>query len=436
MPSIATEAFIVLGLILLNGVFSMSELAVMSARKARLQQRADAGDKGARTALDLIESPNRFLSTVQVGITLIGILAGAFGGARLAAALAPTIELVPALVPYSQSIALGLVVLIITYLSLVLGELVPKRLALLNPERVAALVARPMHALATLVGPPVHILSLSTDLILRLLRVRPTDEPPVTEEEVKLMIEQGTEAGVFAAAEQDMVRGVFRLADKQVCDLLTPRLRIVWLNIDDPPDEHWRVIRQSDYSYFPVYEGSPDNVVGIVSVKDLWKQSLTGELVNARDALRPAIFVPESMLILSLLETFRESGQHLALVLDEYAGIQGLITLTDVMEAIVGDLPAPDATDAPIVQREDGSWLIDAMLPIEDVQAVVSLDDPPGYAKGDYQTLAGFVLSQLGRIPTAGEHFEWQGLRFEVMDMDGNRVDKVLVSPIASPTSA
>ena len=436
MPSIATEALIVLGLILLNGVFSMSELAVMSARKARLQQRADEGDKGARTALDLVESPNRFLSTVQVGITLIGILAGAFGGARIADALAPTIELVPALAPYSQSIALGLVVLVITYLSLVLGELVPKRLALLNPERVAALVARPMHALATLVGPPVHILSLSTDLILRLLRVRPTDEPPVTEEEVRLLIEQGTEAGVFAAAEQDMVKGVFRLADQQVCDLLTPRPRIVWLNIDDSPEEHWRVISQSDYSYFPVYEGSPDNVVGIVSVKDLWKQALTGQAVTIRDVLRSAIFVPESMFILNLLETFRESRQHLALVLDEYAGIQGLITLTDVMEAIVGDLPAPDATDKPIVQREDGSWLIDAMLPIQDVRDAISLDEPPGYAEGNYQTLAGFVLSQLGRIPASGDYFEWQGLRFEVIDMDGNRVDKVLVSPVPPLPSA
>ena len=434
MPSIATEALIVLGLILLNGVFSMSELAVMSSRKARLQQRADEGDKGARTALDLLESPNRFLSTVQVGITLIGILAGAFGGARIAAVLVPMVELVPALAPYSQSIALGLVVLVITYLSLVVGELVPKRLALLNPERVAALVSRPMHALATLVGPPVHILSLSTDLILRLLRVRPNEEPPVTEEEVKLMIEQGTEAGVFAAAEQDMVRGIFRLADQQVCDLLTPRPRIVWLDLDDPPDEHWSVIRQSDYTYFPVYQESPDNVVGIVSVKDLWKQALAGQPVNVRDALRPAIFVPESMLILALLETFRESGQHLALVLDEYAGIQGLITLTDVMEAIVGDLPAPDSTDRPIVQREDGSWLVDAMLPIPEVQAALSLDDPPGYAEGDYQTLAGFVLSQLGRIPAAGDTFDWQGLRFEVIDMDGNRVDKVLVSP--HPTAA
>ncbi len=436
MPSIATEALIVLGLILLNGVFSMSELAVMSARKARLQQRADEGDKGARTALDLVESPNRFLSTVQVGITLIGILAGAFGGARIADALAPTIELVPALAPYSQSLALGLVVLVITYLSLVVGELVPKRLALLNPERVAALVARPMHALATLVGPPVHILSLSTDLILRLLRVRPNEEPPVTEEEVKLMIEQGTEAGVFAAAEQDMVKGIFRLADQQVCDLLTPRPRIVWLDLDDPPEEHWEVIRQSDYTYFPVYQDSPDNVVGIVSVKDLWKQTVAGQTVSVPDALRPAVFVPESMLILALLETFRESGQHMALVLDEYAGIQGLITLTDVLEAIVGDLPAPDATDRPIVQREDGSWLIDAMLPITAVQEVVSLENPPGYAEGNYQTLAGFVLAQLGRIPSAGDTFEWQALRFEVVDMDGNRVDKVLVSPLPSPPSA
>lgn len=428
MSAVSVEILIVLLLIVLNGVFSMSELAVMSARKARLQQRADEGDAGARVALELAEAPNRFLSTVQFGITLIGILAGAYGGATLSTVLASALAVFPVIAPYSQTIAFTIVVLLITFLSLVIGELVPKRLALHNAERVAALVAMPMNVLSMLVTPIVHLLSLSTDFVLRLLRLQPNAEPPVTEEEVKLMIEQGTEAGVFAAAEQDMVEGIFRLADQRVNELMTPRPRVVWLDTEDALEDHWRAMQQSDYSYFPVCEGSLDDVIGIVAVKDIWASMVAGRPVHLRELIHAPVFVPESMPVLKLLETLKATGQHLALVIDEYAGIQGLITLNDVLEAIVGDLSSLPTDDSPIRQREDGSWLVEGILPVADFKDYFEVSILPGEERGDYQTLGGFVMRQLGRIPIAGDHFEWGGLRFEVVDMDRNRVDKVLVT--------
>lgn len=427
--------FIVL-LIIANGVFAMAEIAVISARKIRLQQRANEGDRKARAVLELAEAPNRFLSTIQIGITLIGILAGAFGGATLARELAAFLARAPLLAPYSDAIGLGIVVLSITYLSLILGELVPKRLALNSPERVASALATPMHLLAVIAFPAVRLLSLSTELVLRLLDVRPAPEPPITEEEIKVLIEQGTQAGIFEEAEQDMVEAVFRLGDRQVGVLMTPRTEIVWLDLDDPPEEIQRRITTTVHARFPVVQGTLDHVLGIVHAKDLLARSLEGEPFDLKACLRQPLYVPESMRALKVLELFKQSGTHMAMVIDEYGGIQGLVTLNDILEAIVGDIPSSDeAAEPPVIQREDGSWLLDGMLPVDEFKELFHLAQLPEEERGGYQTLGGLVMAHLGRIPTSADHFEWGGLRLEVVDMDGHRVDKVLVIPLETSPS-
>ncbi|MBI2760597.1 MAG: HlyC/CorC family transporter [Chloroflexi bacterium] len=428
MPTVGFEVLIVIALILFNGLLAMSEMAIVSSRKVRLQQRAEAGDAGARAALEVANQPTRFLSTVQIGITLVGILAGAFGGATLAETIADRLTAAGISRRYADPLSVGLVVLGITYLSLIIGELVPKRLALHSPERVAAKVARPMRILSTIASPAVAFLSLSTDLVLRLFGIRQSEEPPVTEEEVKLLIRQSTEAGVFELAEQEMVTGVFRLGDRTAGDLMTPRTLISWIDVDDPPEVNWREMVETRHTLYPVCKGDLDNVVGVVSVKDLWVQMIAANPPDIQAALRPPVFVPETMPVLQALELFKQSGTFLALVVDEYGGTAGLLTITDVLEAIVGDIPSPDETpDPPAVQRDDGSWLLDGMLPVEDVKDLLRLRTLPN--EENYQTLGGFVMQQLGRIPHVADHFTWDDLRFEVMDMDGNRVDKVLVAP-------
>lgn len=429
MSDIALEIVILIGLILLNAAFALSEMAVVSSRRARLQQRADDGDEGAAAALALNRSPQRFLSTVQIGITLIGILAGAFGGATLTQQLAPLFADIPALAPYATALAGGVVVLGITYFSLVIGELVPKAAALQAPEAIASAIARPMQVVSRLASPFVSFLTASTDVVLRVLRVRPTEGPPVTEEEIRIMIAQGAEAGIFDAAEQNMVRGVFRLGDQDVQDLMTPRTRITWLDAAAPLPDITRAISQTHYSHYPLCADTPDNVLGIVSVKDLWGKMVAGEAVDVRALAAPPLFVPETMGVLALLEAFKQSRQHLALVIDEYGGVQGLVTMTDVLEAIVGDMPQPGDTEAALVRREDGSWLVDGMLPVDEVREAIPFGTLPGEERGDFVTVAGFVLSQLGRIPRSGDYFTWHGYRFEVVDMDGQRVDKVLIAP-------
>ena len=427
----SVDLLIILLLVLANGVFSMSEMAVVAARKARLEQRADAGDAGARAALALASAPTRFLSTVQLGITLIGIIAGAFGGAALSETLAASLRQIPLLAPYSDAVGFGLVVLLITYLSLVLGELVPKRLALNNAERVASLVARPMGVLSVIAAPVVKILSVSTDLLLRLLRARPPQNPPVTEEEVRLLLEEGTEAGVFAEAEQDLVEHVFRLADRRVDEIMTPRPRIVWLDVDAPPEENARRMADSPHAQFPVCRGDLDHVLGIVSVKAVWAQVVRGEPPDVTVGLRPPVYVPESLPALKALEAFKASGTHAALVLDEYGGTEGLVTLIDVLEAIVGDLPAPGQAGAgTIVSRADGSWLVDGLTPVDEVTDLLGIDLEAEAEREGYQTMGGFVMAHLGHIPSTGDTFAWHGLRLEVVDMDGQRVDKILIAPL------
>ncbi|MBG1258461.1 hemolysin family protein [Nostoc commune] len=436
MSSITFEILIILVLIIANGVFSMSEMAIVSARKVRLQQLANQGDVKAKAALKLAESPNHFLSTVQVGISLIGILTGAFGGATIANRLAVYVKLVPFLAPYSEPLSFGIVVLIITYLSLIVGELVPKRLALNNPEKIASIVAIPMQALSAIASPMVYLLSASTDLILRLLGITASTEPQVTEEEIKILIEQGTEAGTFEEAEQDMVERVFRLGDRPVSYLMTPRPDIVWLDLDDSPEENRQKMVDSVYSRYPVCQEGLDNVLGVMPVTDLLARSFRGEPLDLTVGLRQPVFVPESTRGLKVLELFKQTITHMALVVDEYGVIQGLVTLNDIMSEIVGDVPSTDGQDQPqAVQREDGSWLLDGMLPVEEFLELFGMEEWKSEESGSYQTLGGFVITNLGRIPAAADHFEWQSMRIEVMDMDGNRVDKVLVVPKPSKSA-
>ncbi len=427
MSTITFEVAFILLLIIANGVFAMSETAVISSRKERLRQWANEGNDKARTVLELANDPTRFLSTVQFGITLVSVLASVYGGATIAEKLAVSLQAIPLLEPYSKAISFGIVVVAITYLSLIIGELVPKRLALNNPERVASAVIAPMRFLARIASPAVHLLSSSTNAVLRLFGVKPSTEPPVTEEEIKIMIEQGKQAGVFEKAEQDMVERVFHLSDRRVNTLMTRRADIIWLEVDDGLE----VIQQkiaSGRSRFPVCEGSLDHVLGILKVKDFLARSLAGQSLDLKALLRQPLYVPESMRAFKVLELFKQTRTHIALVLDEYGSIQGLITLNDILEAIVGDIPSSDMPNEPmIVKREDGSWLIDGALPVEEFKKIFQIAELPHEEMGEYQTLGGFVMMYMERIPSPTEHFEWGGLRFEVMDMDGHRVDKVLV---------
>ncbi|WNZ21887.1 HlyC/CorC family transporter [Leptolyngbya sp. NK1-12] len=425
------EILVILLLILANGLFSMSEMAIVSSRRARLQELVEQGNHKAQVALDLANSPNQFLSTIQVGITLIGILTGAFGGATLAGSLVPYISLIPALRASSEAIAFGIVVLLITYLSLIIGELVPKRLALNSPERIATAVAVPMRGIARFTSPIVHLLSLSTEAVLKLLRADvASTEPLVTEEEIKVLVRQGAEAGMFEAAEQDMVERVFRLGDQWVSGIMTPRPDIVWLDLNDSAEINRRKMVESRHSRFPVCQETLDNVLGVVHVTDVLTRSLSGEPIDLATLLRQPLFLPESTPALKVLERFKQSGTHIAMIVDEYGVIQGMVTLNDVMEVIIGDVPfADNPPEEQIIQREDGSWLLDGMLSVEEIKDLLDLDELPGEDRGNYQTLGGFVITQLGQIPKSSDHFEWEGFRFEVMDMDGNRVDKVLVVP-------
>jgi putative hemolysin len=426
----AIELAIILLLVLTNGVFSLAEMAVVSARKTRLKQQADEGDKGAQAALALAHEPTRFLSTVQVVITLIGILTGALGGATIAAQIAAWLGRFPALAPYSQAIGVTVVVLVITYLSLVLGELVPKRMALNRAERLAAWLAPGMNTLTRLLTVPVSLLSASTEFVLRLLGNKPSDEPAVTADEVRMMIYEGTRLGIFEATEQEIVERVFRLGDRRVSTMMTYRTDIVWLDVEDSLEENLQKVIQAGHSRFPVCEGKPDAVLGIVRVKDVFAQTQGGRALDLRALLRPALFFPETISALQVLERFKEKKEHTALVVDEFGGIAGLVTMNDVLEAIVGDIPSVEEEDQEpeVVRRADGSLLLDGMLSIHELKDVLQLKELPDEEQGDYETLSGLLMAQLGRIPITGDIYEWEQLKFEVVDMDGYRVDKVLVS--------
>lgn len=427
----ALEILIVLLLIVANGLFSGAEIAIVSARRHRLQQLAEKGKRSARVVLRLADSPNEFLSTVQIGITLIGILSGAVGGATVARQLAPLLEQVPLLEPYSDGLSFVLVVAVITFLSVVIGELVPKRLALANPEQLACTMAPSMRWLSRVSAPVVHLLSHSTDVLLRLIGVPTSNEPDITEDEIKAMIRQGADSGVFEEVEHDMVQRVLRLGDRTIKTLMTPRTDICWLDVEEPLEDSLQEVLDSTHSRFPVGKGSLDDCLGVVRVRNLLSAKISGQPINLEELMQPPLFVAESTRALSVLEQFKRSGIHIALVTDEFGGVEGLVTLNDLMEGIVGDLPSVDDEEEPlVVTREDGSWLVDAGLDLDAFTELIDHDIFGIDQEGRYHTLAGFVMHVLERIPREADHFEWQGYRFEVIDMDGKRVDKLLVTPI------
>ena len=431
MANFVLETLVIFLLIAANGLLAMSEIAIVAARKARLQQSANSGDAGARTALELSAHPNRFLATVQIGITLVGILAGAFGGATLAHDIERLAAAVPTLAPYAGIIGVGVVVVGVTFFSLVLGELVPKRIALVRAERIASIVAAPMRLLSSLAYPLVRLLGVSTDTVLRIFRVKPSLEPHVTPEEIKILVEQGTALGVFEESEQDMIEGVLRLDERKIGAFMTPRTQMVWIDVGDSPETLRAKISNSRHSRFPVILGSFDNVLGFVSAKDVLNQSLSSQPINIRQALGPPLFVPETASALKVLDLFKREGAHFALVTDEYGGIQGMVTDWDILEAIVGELPSRGEPSEPeMTVRDDGSWLVDGLLNIDRLEEILEMDTTPEEESGRYHTVSGFVMTRLGGIPAVGQHFEWKGFRFEVMDMDGRRVDKVLISRV------
>jgi putative hemolysin len=428
------QALIELSILLLlaigNGLFAMSEIAVVSARPARLEQRAQEGSESAGRALELARSPGSFLSTVQIGITLIGVLSGAFGGTTLGTKLAAFFEGIPLLAPYSRALGVTVIVLITTYLSLIVGELAPKAIALSNPERIASSIAGPMQRLARLGSPIVAFLDASTQAVLRLLGQQSKERPPVTEDEIKVLLRRGAEAGTFDEEEQELVERVFRLADRRLGSVLTPRPEVVWLDLEAEVEENQQRIINSIHSRFPVCQGNLDNVLGVVQAKDLLALCLAGEPFNPERVMRQAKFVPESMPALEVLESFKEARMHIALIMDEYGGFEGLVTTNDILDALVGELPeAGEAADYEAVEREDGSWLIDGMLPVEEFQDLFNIKEMPGEERAIYETLGGFVMMQMERVPHAGDRFEWSGFTFEVVDMDGLRVDKILLVP-------
>ncbi|MCP9818291.1 HlyC/CorC family transporter [Synechococcus sp. Cruz-9H2] len=426
----AFEILFILLLIIANGIFSGSEIAVVSARKLRLQQLAEKGSRPARAALRLAESPNDFLSTVQIGITLIGILSGAVAGATVAQQLRPIFDGIEALQPYSEGLTVTLVVALITYLSLVIGELVPKRIALANPERIACRIAPAMRTLSKMSAPAVHLLGISTDAVLRLLNVDPSAEPDITEEEIKALIRQGADSGVFEESEHDMVQRVLRLGDRTIKTMMTPRTEIRWLDLESSLEENLTEVKESNHSRFPVGRGSLDDCIGIVRVRSLLNAHLGNDPIDLEALCQPPLYVAESIRCLTVLEQFKRTGIHIALVTDEFGGVEGLVTLNDLMEGIVGDLPALEDEEGPsFVTRDDGSWLVDGSLDINDFDDRIGSKLLGSDEQRQYHTMAGFVIHALERIPKASDNFNWQGYRFEVMDMDGKRVDKILVTP-------
>ena len=433
------EILILLFLILLNGAFAMSEMAVVSSRKVRLQQWAEDGRKGAQTALALAKEPSNFLSTIQVGITVIGVTMGAFGEAALSRDVAAWLARWPLFAEAAQPLGTAIVVICITLASLIIGELVPKRLALLNPEAIASAVARPMRMLSALAYPVVRILSLATEGTLKLLRLRESTEPPVTEDEIQAMMEQGAEAGVFEEHEQALVKRVFRIDEMRVTGVMTPRSDIVYVDLDEDLQTNMQRIAQSNHSRFPVVRGGPENVIGFVPVKGLTEDAVPGRPFDIASKLVKPLFVPQTLTVMETVEAFKKHRQTMAIVVNEYGEVQGLVTLNDVMEALVGDIATLDEdAERDIVERSAGSWLVEGGVSIERFKDVLDIEEElPEEDTGEYHTIGGFVMMQLGRVPLAGDKFRWGQYEFEVVDMDRNRVDKLIVNrlpPQETPT--
>ena len=431
------DIFLLLLLILLNGVLAMSEIADVSSRKSRLQKLADDGSPGAKSALELSNEPSGFLSTVQVGITTVGILSGAIGENALADPLTNWLSGYSLLEPYARGFSLTLVVIGLTYFSVVVGELVPKRLGLLAPETIAALIATPMNVLARVTRPLVWLLSSSSSLLLRLLGARHRGDPPVTDDEINVLMEQGAEAGVFHESEQAIVSNVLRLDEQRIAAIMTHRNDIYVLDLDEPEDVIRTNLAESPFTRIVVCRDGLDHIIGILRTADLLKLALAGEKLDIERFLRPALYVPEGVSTTHLLESFRKARQQCALIVDEYGELQGLVTLTDVLTSIVGELPSSDtAEEQDIVERTDGSWLVDGGVAIERLKQVLKIeDDLPGEDENAFNTLGGLVMYVLGRIPAVTDQFDAAGYCFEVVDMDKNRVDKMLITQLADPAA-
>ena len=423
-------------LFVINGFFSMSEMAVVSARKARLQQLYDEGHAAAGAALALANEPSHFLSTIQVGITVIGVTSGVFGEATLSARVAEWLTQWPVLASHAEGIATTIVIAGITVGSLLIGELIPKRLALVNPEAVASVVAKPMQWLSALVYPVVRVLTAVTDGVLRLLGRRAVGSPPVSEEEIRVLMEQGAEAGVFAPHEHQMVSRIFSMDDLTTAAIMTPRTDIVYLNMEESRERILARIAEAPHSLFPVTRGDLDHIEGIVAAKELLVDLAHNEPFDLQQRLQKPLYIPETLTVTEVLRSFKQHRQTMALIVNEYGEFQGLVTLHDVLEALVGDIgPIDDTEDPDVVRREDGSLLVDGAVSVERFKHALAIEgELPDEDSGGYNTLAGFVMQQLGRVPRVADHFEWGGCRFEVVDMDRNRIDRLLISRL--PPSA
>ncbi len=418
------EIFIILGLILLNGLFSMAEIALVSARKARLEGQANKGDSRAKEALKLANHPDKFLSTVQIGITLIGILTGIFSGENLKDDFVAFLQRFELTKHYSNGIATTIIVVIVTYFSLVLGELVPKRLGLSRPEAIAKLVAGPMRIISIITHPFIWLLTKSTHVIVSIFQIKAKDNQ-VTEEEIKAIISEGTEQGTIEEAEQEIIERVFHLGDRNITSIMTHRSDIIWFDLTDNEQSIKEKIIREPHSAYPICDGSLDDIKGMVSLKDLY---VTDDLTVFKQVMKPALFVPENITAYTVLEKFKQNRIHACFIVDEYGSLQGMITLNDILEAIVGELPQPDLEDYEITKRDDGSYLVDGQIPFYDFLSHFEKTEWMNEGEQEFDTLAGFILHKLERIPHTGDTLDWSGFRFEIIDMDAQRIDKVLVN--------
>jgi putative hemolysin len=429
MNRLTLELLFLLTLILINGLLAMAEMSLVSARKGRLEQRAARGERGARMALRLLENPTQLLSSVQVGITMIGVMTGVIGGAALADELSVFVAQFRALAPYSDTISIGIVVVAVTYFSLILGELVPKRMALTRPDAFASALARPLYVLAQMASPLVFILTRSTDALLRLARLSLPDEPVLVDEEIRALLREGTDSGSMDMVEKKMVESVLRLDDLPVGAILTPRTEIEWIDLGQTLEEARELVESTAHSVYPAARDELDDIAGFIKARDVLANMLRAEPVALETLVTPCIFVPESMTALRVLEMLKERRQPVVCVVDEYGGLEGMVTLSDILRAIVGDLPDSHQEEEPgIRQRDDGSLLVDGLLSISEFEHSLPWEIGEADFSSDYHTMGGFVMEQLGRVPNEGDKFEWLGMQFEVMDTDGRRVDKILIT--------
>ena len=418
------EIIILLALIFINGLFVMSEIALVSARKSRLESQAEKGDLNAKKAFDLANTPEKFLSAAQIGITLIAILTGVYSGERFAGFIQPTIEKIEFLKPYADTVSITIIVVIVTFLTIIFGELIPKQLGLLRAEKIAKLVAGPMNVFASITHPIVWLLNKISFLFFRIFNIRKSTDDAVTEEDIKTMIGEGAEAGTIDETEQEIIERVFHLGDRNITSLMTHRSDIIWFNLDDNEDKIKEKIFQEPHSIYPICDGEIDNIKGVVSIKDLY---ISPDSILFKEIMLPALFVPENNSAYQVMEKFKQSRLHSCFIADEYGSILGMITLTDIMEAIIGDMPQPDIPDYEIKKRDDGSFLIDGQIPFYDFLSYFEKADWLNEGEHDFDTLAGFILHELERIPKSGDKMEWKGFQIEIVDMDFHRIDKVLV---------